>query len=253
MVVKRRDGNPESVEIRLFDEMGSDMPVPGGKALHLLKEGNRRFWAASHAGVPTGRGKPGFLDLSAGQEPFAAILACSDSRVPVETIFDQGPGQLFVVRVAGNVIGQTQLGSLEFAVEVLRVRLILVLGHTGCGAVAAALAPTLVSGKEIFSRNLGSITSRISRILDRWGRVKSFDNQPRSAEVERLHAWAVAKELVLQSELLAHAVRSAQLLVAGSIYDLETGLVEFIDEGSIRVGGRRGPFELAPTAESTSH
>ena len=236
-----------------FDEMNSDMPVPGGEALRLLKEGNRRFRAASHAGVPAGRGKPGFLDLSAGQQPFAAILACSDSRVPVEMIFDQGPGKLFVVRVAGNVIGPTQLGSLEFAVEVLRVRLVLVLGHTGCGAVAAALAPKLVSESGEYRRNVGSITSRISRILHWWGRVESLNNQPKSEEVERLHAWAVARELVQQSELLAYAVRSTQLLVAGSIYDLETGLVEFFDdEGSIRVGGRRGAFELTPTAESTS-
>src|SRR5262245_39541798 len=101
-------------------------------------EGNRRF-----RDDPTGEGwgfqGPRLAELADGQQPFAAVLGCSDSRVPVEVLFGQGPGQLFVVRVAGNVVAPTQLGSLEFAVRKLDVRLLMVLGHSGCGAVDATL------------------------------------------------------------------------------------------------------------------
>ena len=206
------------------------MPVPAEEALRRLQVGNSRYWEDPSANGPSGRGDTGFLDLSAGQQPFAAVLGCSDSRVPVEMIFDQGPGQLFVVRVAGNVVGPTQLGSLEFSVEVLGVRLILVLGHTDCGAIAATLAPKLNPEPGMVPNHLGAITGRILRTLGGWNRSEGTDNRPPSGEVERFHAGAVAKELVRQSELLASAVRSGKLLIAGSVYDLRTGQVEFFEE-----------------------
>jgi carbonic anhydrase len=149
----------------------------------------------------------------------------------VESIFDQGPGQLFVVRVAGNVVGPTQLGSLEFSVEVLGVRLILVLGHTDCGAIAATLAPKLSPEPEMVPNHLGAITGRVSTTLDGWNRSEGTGDRLPYGEAERFHAGAIAKELVQQSELLASAVRSGKLLIAGSLYDLKTGQVEFFDEG----------------------
>jgi len=213
------------------------MPVPAEEALRRLQVGNSRFREDPLANCHSGGGKTSFLDLSAGQQPFAAVLGCSDSRVPVEMIFDQGPGQLFVVRVAGNVVGPTQLGSLELAVSALGVRLILVMGHTGCGAVAASLATRLGSESGRVTHNLEEITGRISMTLDRLGQSERTSNEPPSEEIERLHAGAVVTELVQQSELLASAVRSGELLIAGSIYDLKTGQVEFFDEACIRIGG----------------
>jgi len=209
------------------------MPVSGEEALHRLQVGNNRFRQGASGNGQAGEGHARFLDLSAGQHPFAAVLACSDSRVPVEMVFDQGPGDLFVVRVAGNVVGPTQLGSLEFAVEALGVRLILVLGHAGCGAVAAALAPKVRSGSGAYWRNLGAITGRISKVLDRWdqsGTAHSETSLEKPDWMERLHAGAIAKELVLQSDLLTSRVRSGRLLIAGSMYDLKTGQVEIFHE-----------------------
>jgi carbonic anhydrase len=209
------------------------MPLPAREALSRLQVGNSRFRGSPPPNSRSGGDNSCFLDLSAGQQPFAAVLGCSDSRVPVEMIFDQGPGQLFVVRVAGNVAGPTQLGSLEFAVSALGVRLILVLGHTGCGAVAALLASRLGSESGMVTDNLEAITGRISGTLDKWGLSPRAGHDPPCGTVERLHAGAVAKEMGLQSELLAAAVRSDELLIVGSIYDLRTGQVEFFDEAGI--------------------
>ena len=206
------------------------MQVPAEEGLRRLQMGNRRFRHDPSENGQSGEGHTRFVDLFAGPQPFAAVLGCSDSRVPVEMIFDQGPGQLFVVRVAGNVAGPTQLGSLEFSVEALGVRLLLVLGHTGCGAVAAACAPKLGAAWERVEHNLGAITGRISMTLERGGQSVQPGHEPPHEEAERRHARAVAREVVLQSELLASAVRSGQLLIAASIYDLETGRVEFFDE-----------------------
>ena len=206
------------------------MRVPGQEALRRLQAGNRRFREGRSENGQSGEGRPSFSDLTAGQEPFAAVLACSDSRVPVEMIFDQGPGHLFVVRVAGCVAGPMQLGSLEFAVEALGVRLILVLGHTDCRAVAASLDPDLFSWSGRVGCNLGTVTSQISRVLDKYGEHGNTEKQPSPEEAERLHAAGVAKELALQSELLAPWVRTGELLVAGSIYDLKTGQVELLEE-----------------------
>ena len=213
------------------------MPVSGKEALRRLQVGNRRFRQGPSGNDPSGLRHARFIDLSAGQQPFAAVLACSDSRLPVEMIFDRGPGDLFVVRVAGNVVGPSQLGSLEFAVGVLGVRLILVLGHTDCGAVDAALALELCSESGMVAINLALLTRRISMTLDECGHGGCTSKEPLSGEAERRHAGAVAKELVQRSELLDSSVRSGELLIAGSMYDLKTGQVEFFDEAGITFTG----------------
>src|SRR6266850_1214566 len=125
--------------------------IPAQEALARLRDGNRRF-VESVAG-PTGR-------PSAGQQPFAIVLGCSDSRVPAELVFGQGFGDLFVIRVAGNIVAPSQIGSVEFAAARFHTRLVLVLGHSQCGAIAATLEELL--GKATTeSKNLRSIVDRV--------------------------------------------------------------------------------------------
>src|ERR1700685_2465630 len=128
-------------------------------ALALLQEGNRRFVSdISNRDAITSRSRR--LELSASQEPFAVILGCSDSRVPVEIVFDQGLGDLFVIRVAGNIVAPSQIGSVEFAAEQFGTRLVVVLGHSNCGAIDATLRQ-LQRPKEYQSRNLHSIVDLV--------------------------------------------------------------------------------------------
>src|SRR5499433_2924191 len=138
--------------------------IPALEALQRLKDGNRRFVEDTRKSEslisPRRR-----AELAAGQEPFAAILGCSDSRVPVEIVFDQGLGDLFVIRVAGNVVAASQVGSVEFAAERFGTRLVVVLGHTRCGAIQATLEE-LQRPSETRSRNLRSIVDRIRPSLE---------------------------------------------------------------------------------------
>ena len=135
------------------------MTIAAIEALRRLREGNRRFVAGTPSldGVssPTRR-----AELVAGQEPFAIILGCSDSRVPAEIVFDQGLGDLFVIRVAGNIVAPSQIGSVEFAAERFGTRLVVVLGHSQCGAVTATLEE-LAARRRNESRNLRSIVDRV--------------------------------------------------------------------------------------------
>ena len=130
-----------------------DMMIPAREALQRLRDGNRRFVEnnRSDAFVTPRR----LAELTAGQEPFAAILGCSDSRVPVEIVFDQGLGDLFVIRVAGNIVAPSQIGSVEFVAERFKTRLVVVLGHSRCGVIQAALEQ-LTSPTGIWSRNVSS-------------------------------------------------------------------------------------------------
>src|ERR1700674_5096522 len=133
--------------------------ISAREALALLQQGNRRFVSdVSNRDAIASRARR--LELAASQEPFAAILGCSDSRVPVEIVFDQGLGDLFVIRVAGNIVAPSQIGSVEFAAERSGTRLVIVLGHSRCGAVLATLEQ-LGRRSEDQSRNLRSIVDRI--------------------------------------------------------------------------------------------
>jgi carbonic anhydrase len=198
------------------------------EALQRLREGNRRF--SNPYGEPSSSGDEGrrFTDLSAGQSPFAAVLACSDSRVPVETLFFQGAGDLFVIRVAGNVLGEPQLGSLEFAVEELGVPLILVLGHTGCGAVKAAMEAAGDDGSlDSGSENLSSIVRPILEVIEGARGTEGKSEQLSSSDVERWNVEAACAEMTRRSPPLAARVHADQLSIVGGIYHLETGTVEF--------------------------
>jgi carbonic anhydrase len=169
-----------------------------------------------------------FKDLSAGQQPFAAVLGCADSRVPVEAVFDQGAGQLFVVRVAGNVPALSPMGSLEFAVEELGVPLIVVLGHTRCGAVAATMGAAGADGPTP-TPALAAITGRISAAL---AGIGPTGPAPGPAEIDRavrLNVEASCRALMEESEVLGAKVRAGQLHIVGAVYHLHTGVVEFLE------------------------
>ena len=149
--------------------------ISAQEALIRLKEGNQRFVSGTSSLEP--QNNPGRCrELVAGQQPFAVVVGCADSRVPVEMIFDQGLGDLFVIRVAGNVAGPIQLGSIEYAVQELGTRLVVVLGHTNCGAVGATLA-VLQNPPDNFSPNLGAIVTHIQPAVE--GLLQTENNPDR--------------------------------------------------------------------------
>jgi len=158
------------------------------------------------------------LEIASAQRPFAAILGCSDSRVPPEIVFDQGLGDLFVVRTAGHVVDHIVLASLEYAVEHLKVPLIVVLGHTRCGAVAAA-----VEGGE-HPGHLGHLVEAIRPA------VEAVEGQPANVldRAVRENVIRVVAELEASTPVLAHLVQGETLSIVGAVYALETGRVEFL-------------------------
>jgi carbonic anhydrase len=169
--------------------------------------------------------------MAAGQQPYAAVLGCSDSRVPIEVVFGQGPGQLFVVRVAGNVVAPTQLGSIEFAVRNLGVRMVMVLGHSGCGAVEATLAGG-VSGAPDYLR---SLTSRIEAGIEAAIKDRSLPSADRLEWAVRLNVEASRRQL-LEDTALASLHADGRLWVVGGVYHIGTGEVEVLNEGSPGAG-----------------
>ena len=229
--------------------------IAAERALERLRDGNRRFVEGVRSldtlASQTRRG-----DHVAGQAPFAVILGCSDSRVPVEIVFDQGLGDLFVIRVAGNIVAPSQIGSVEFAAERFGTRLVVVLGHTHCGAVQATLEVLQGAGSRQ-SRNLSSIVDRIrpsvegllagERVGGGASRLKSLLREsrlePLLQEIPQRIPQEVPQELVRAavranvrvsveamrhgSEILERLIEREGLLVVGAEYSLETGAVEF--------------------------
>ena len=207
--------------------MGAPM-ISGQDALELLREGNRRFVAdvRSHE-ILTGHARR--RELATGQEPLAIILGCSDSRVPAELVFDQGLGDLFVIRVAGNIVAPSQVGSVEFAAARFGTRLVVVLGHSSCGAILATLDEVRRKSEDQ-SRNLRTIVDRIRPSVEgllATGRHLSEEALVR--EAVRANIRASANHLRHGSETLEQLVRNDGLLVVGAEYSLETGVVDFFD------------------------
>ncbi len=169
------------------------------------------------------------IELAAGQEPFAAVLGCSDSRVPVEIVFDQGLGDLFVIRVAGNIVAPSQVGSVEFAAEQFGTRLVVVLGHSGCGAVVATLAQ-LQRPIENQSRNLRSIVDLVRpSVEDLLATDLRHDLKELVHQAVRANIRASVNHLRHGSEIIEQLIRNDGLLVVGAEYSLETGVVDFFD------------------------
>ncbi len=209
--------------------------IPAREALERLREGNRRFVAdARHPDRITSRARRS--ELAAGQEPFAAILGCSDSRVPVEIVFDQGLGDLFVIRVAGNIVAPSQIGSVEFAAEQFRTRLVVVLGHTGCGAIEATLEQ-LKRPSDSRSRNLQSIVNRVRpSVVSLLDTELRHDPQALLRHAVRANIRASASHLRHGSQLIEQMIQEDGLRVVGAEYSLESGEVDFFD-GLIEVAG----------------
>jgi carbonic anhydrase len=207
------------------------MTLQGLEALGRLKEGNLRYSGQESGGKGTVPSLLDFSDLSAGQRPFVAVVACSDSRVPVEAIFSQGPGSIFVIRVAGNVMGPPQLGSLEYAAQELGVPLVVVLGHTECGAVGAALASAKGGVPPADSRDdhLGALLDPIYRTLEKEAGPRLTAGTLDPTIAVRLNALGACEEMLEQSTLLASRVQAGRLLVVGATYDLRTGRVDFLE------------------------
>jgi carbonic anhydrase len=202
--------------------------VPARTALERLRAGNRRFVAEGAgrrgAGSPERR-----TALVAGQEPFAIVLGCSDSRVPAELVFDQGLGDLFVIRVAGNIVAPSQVGSVEFAAERFATRLVVVLGHTQCGAILATLEQ-MERPVELRSQNLRSIVDRIRPALEAVVEAGPGDDRDRVVRRSvRANIRASAHHLRHGSPLLERLIQEDGLLVVGAEYSLETGEVDFFD------------------------
>ena len=198
-------------------------------ALARLQDGNRRF-VANETTAAGALSRQARAALVAGQTPFAIVLGCSDSRVPAELVFDQGFGDLFVIRVAGNVVAPSQIGSVEFAAARFGTRLVVVLGHSQCGAVIATLEE-LQKGTSNGSRNLRSITDRVRpsvEVLVRAG--GTLDPDVLLREAIRANVQASVNHLRHGSELLESLIRNDGLLVVGAEYSLETGAVTFFDQ-----------------------
>ena len=203
--------------------------INGKEALRLLMEGNQRFVSGvRRAEQPAGLAQR--THLLDGQEPFAVVLGCSDSRVPVELIFDQGLGDLFVVRVAGNIAGPSQLGSIEYAAAQLGTRLVVVLGHTGCGAVGATL-DELKGSHGTPTAGWLSISDRIRPRLEELDPL-DFENDWNKLyrHAVRANVKASAGQLRGESETLQRLMDEDGLTVVGAEYSMETGVVDFFDD-----------------------
>ena len=201
--------------------------IPALEALERLRAGNRRFVSGAAAQATGNRNHRG--DLAYSQQPFAAILGCSDSRVPVEIVFDQGPGDLFVIRVAGNVVAPSQIGSVEFATEQFGTRLVVVLGHSRCGAVTATI-DQLQRPPERQSRNLQSIVDRIRPSVQALLSTDlRHDPQALMRQAVRANIRASVDHLRHGSQLIEQMIERAGLQILGAEYSLETGEVDFFE------------------------
>ena len=202
------------------------MNIDAQQALQRLREGNRRF--------ARGEGDTSILSqaerrksLTEGQNPFAIILGCSDSRVPLEIIFDQGLGDLFVIRVAGNIVAPSQIGSIEFAAERFGTPLVVVLGHSQCGAVCATLEE-LERPAESRSPNLSSIVDRIRPAVESLLHTDlRNDREELIAQAVQANIRAATNQLRHGSAILERLIAEGRLQVVGAHYELDTGLVEF--------------------------
>lgn len=205
------------------------MTVPAKEALERLRAGNRRFAANDRSGGRGGAEPARRSELVDGQAPFAIIFGCSDSRVPAEMVFDQGLGDLFVIRVAGNVVAPSLVGSVEFAASLFGTRLVVVLGHSRCGAVEATLAE-LAQPSEKRSPNIHAIVERIRPSVESLMETDlASDPDALFASAVRANIRASADHLRHGSALLEELIANEGLAVVGAEYSLETGMVDFFD------------------------
>lgn len=204
----------------------TDVPVTAAVALQRLQDGNARFVGGDRC-IDTYLSHTNFAQHLAGQAPFAIVLGCSDSRVPVEIVFDVGLGDLFVIRVAGNIVAPSLIGSVELAAEMFGPRLVVVMGHTGCGAVDVALT-AIQDNEQATSGHVNSIIEQIrpaiAPVLDS---ADCSDRATLMRESVRANVRASVNALLHGSELVERLIRDDGLIVTGAEYSLESGRVEF--------------------------
>ena len=203
--------------------------VSAAEALARLRDGNARF-ATNARGTGALITAARRAKLTAAQEPFAIVLGCSDSRVPVEIVFNQGPGDLFVIRVAGNIVAPSLIGSVEFAADRFGTRLVVVLGHSSCGAIAATIEE-LHRPTTNPSPNQRAIVDRIRPGVEKMV-VKHESEGALAVEHAAMTANVLASvdQLRHGSAIIESLIANDGLLVAGAWYSLETGKVEFLDQ-----------------------
>lgn len=186
------------------------------QALKTLTDGNKRY--ASLKQKHPNQGLKRRAEVSKGQKPFAAIVGCSDSRIPPEILFDQGIGDIFVIRVAGNIVDDVALGSIEYAVDHLGTKLVVILGHSKCGAVTAT-----VQGGEAH----GHIGSIVKAIIPAVKKAKGKKGDLTDNAI-RVNIDLVTKQVKTSAPILAKLVRAGKVKVVGAYYDIDTGLVEIL-------------------------
>jgi carbonic anhydrase len=202
--------------------------ISAREALQKLQEGNIRF-TLNVRGMDALMTQLKRQELSQNQEPFAIILGCADSRVPAEIVFDQGLGDLFVIRIAGNIVAPSGIGSVEFAASRFGTRLVVVLGHSRCGAILATLEE-LRRPTETQSRNLRSIVDRVRPSVESLLQAEPHpDLDAVVKEAVRANIRASVRNLRRGSEILEQLVQDGSLTIVGAEYNLETGVVDFFD------------------------
>jgi len=204
----------------LISDIGSELTPD--QAIGLLQEGNERY-AAGNSTYPNQDKDRRKLTTSGGQHPFATVLACSDSRIPVEILFDRGIGDIFVVRVAGNVVDIDETGSIEYGVDHLETPVLVILGHTHCGAVTA------VAHKEKLHGKIPPLVDNIIPAV-----IKAEEQHPDLhgdaliQEAVILNVWQAIEDLFKQSSITVNRVKWGDLSVIGAIYDIESGEVTWL-------------------------
>jgi carbonic anhydrase len=204
-------------------------PIDSRTALERLREGNRRF-ASNVRSVDALLSQTRRGDLAAAQAPFAIVLGCSDSRSPAEIVFDQGLGDLFVIRVAGNIVAPSQIGSVEFAADRFGTQLVVVMGHSQCGAVQAALEAVESPSAPQPSRNMLSIVERVRPAVEPLVPAhRGRDREILMAASARANVRSSTDKLRHGSPILEQHIADGRLLVVGAYYDISTGEVDFFD------------------------
>lgn len=193
--------------------------VSPDSARKLLEAGNLRYVGSAFKSKDFRKDRE---EQSKGQKPYAIVLTCADSRVPPELIFDEGPGQIFVIRVAGNVVDEIVLGSIEYAAEHLHAQLLLVLGHTACGAVKA----TIQGGT--FDKNIGSLVDRINPAVE-VAKTKSADQSMILPMAIEENVELQSTEALHNSKILEELAEEGKFKILGGIYSIETGEVQFFE------------------------
>lgn len=206
------------------DEALADAPKTAEEALSLLREGNQRWLDGNVQNPSTGMlRRKSTADV--GQKPFAIVLTCADSRIPVERVFDRGVGEVFVTRVAGNVAGPHESGTIEYAVEHLNVPVLVVMGHSKCGAVKAT-----VEGGQV-TANINSLVENIKPAVDRAKKLNpSLEGAELVEAAVRENVWQSVFDLYKSSPMIVEMVRSGKLKVVGAVLDISTGKVDWMGE-----------------------